>query len=451
MVTNIVKMGCKEGLKNYASVWNFIDWLNIINVMVIVIIYFYCNTLVSGTNQIVDEFPTFDVSKPYNLTEFATVVRGPNAEETCMFQPEQCIGAYTTRLSHLLHQTERTLWGYWELKYFIAVFAFTSALKFFKAFRANPKLNVVTKTLIDSASDLAHFMIVFCALLMAFVLVGHLLFGGRLEEFSSPNEALNTCFLFLLCFAFDGLSADMFEHGGTLGLMWSWLFNLVMMVLLLNMILAIIFDVYTEVKTGAGEAPSLIQQTKDMIQASQDHKEKKKEFVDERRRKTRKSLKQSFVGDGSGRVLDFGAPNFNGEWQSLSDGHVVGIIEGDQISWPNRDAGCKVEIGGDECQFRHFTGQMLKGRITGNKITWSDGDIWIRCGTQEAADVQREERAEMNLSTLAAAVIAGKAEKQVVNTQKAGLIKDSVMWTENLLLDAFLYHDVHEAGPSRCG
>merc|ERR1719217_1898245 len=138
---------------------------------------------------------------------------------------------------------------------------------------------------------------------MAFVLVAYLLFGGRLQEFSSPNQALNTCFLFLLCFAFDGLSADMFEHGGNLGLIWSWLFNLVMMVLLLNMILAIIFDVYTEVKTAAGDAPSLIQQSKNMWQQNKETKKKQAEFSDQVRRKTRQSLKQHYVGDGTGATL----------------------------------------------------------------------------------------------------------------------------------------------------
>lgn len=456
MVRLLRRKGCKEGMSEYWSVWNVIDWMNICNVLIIVILYFYCNTLVSGTNQIVDEFPTFAESTRYNITDFAAAVRGPNSLETCTFQPENCIDAYTTRLSHLLHQSERTLWAYWELKYFIALFAFTSALKFFKAFRANPKLNVVTETLIGSSSDLAHFMIVFCALLMAFVLVAYLLFGGRLYEFSSANQALNTCFLFLLCFAFDGLSADMFEHGGHLGLIWSWLFNLVMMVLLLNMILAIIFDVYTEVKTAAGDAPSLIQQSKDMYQSNKELKQKQKEFNDDVKRKTRKSLKQHYVGDGTGKVLDDGPVYFNGKWRDLNEGKIVGEIDmaKSELTWPGGSV-CKFEASGDECYFRHFTGQKVLGKLAGDRITWDDGDVWIRDGTdgltgeegeEPAEEITREVRASQNLDTLVTAAKQATAHNspKTRNTIKSGLIKETVMWTEDRLLSALNNYDAHE-------
>jgi len=113
LMGSLCENGLIKGFSEYASVWNFIDWLNIGNVVIIVMIYFYANTLVAGTNLIVEEFPVFDGSRHYSMAEFAQLVRGPNAEETCQFSPEACIQAYTTRLSHLLHQSERTLWGYW--------------------------------------------------------------------------------------------------------------------------------------------------------------------------------------------------------------------------------------------------------------------------------------------------------------------------------------------------
>eukprot|EP00746_Dinoflagellata_sp_MGD_P164125 gnl/MRDRNA2_/MRDRNA2_92584_c0_seq1.p1 gnl/MRDRNA2_/MRDRNA2_92584_c0~~gnl/MRDRNA2_/MRDRNA2_92584_c0_seq1.p1 ORF type:complete len:1056 (+),score=182.50 gnl/MRDRNA2_/MRDRNA2_92584_c0_seq1:83-3250(+) len=455
LMGNLCREGCRAGFKEYASVWNFIDWLNIINVVIIVIIYFYCNTLVSGTNQIVDEFPEFDPSRRYNTTSFAQAVRGPNDPETCEFSPEACIQAYTTRLNHLLHQSERTLWGFWELKWFIALFAIASALRFFKAFRANPRLNVVTKTLIDSSTDLAHFMVVFATLLLAAVLVGHVLFGSRLVNFSTTAKSLNTCFLFLLCFEFDSISSQMFEHGGTLGLIWSWLFNLVMMVLLLNMILAIIFDVYSEVKSGAGSAPSLIQQTKDMWQARKDFKEKEREFKYERSIRSRKSLKQSFVGDGTGATIEHGPPNFNGEWRSW-EGDIVGIFDGEQLTWPNKQETINVTINGDEVSFRHRTGKKHVGHVLGDKITWTDGDEWIRdLGDDMNA---RKERAEENLTSLAAALRVSQAKGKFLSSTKSKrfkeearkkrlttMIKNNEMWTEERLLQALTDYDLHEA------
>jgi len=259
--------------------------------------------------------------------------------------------------------------------------------------------------------------------------------------------------------AFDGLSADMFEHGGNLGLIWSWLFNLVMMVLLLNMILAIIFDVYTEVKTAAGDAPSLLQQSKDMYQSNKDLKQKQKEFGEEVKRKTRKSLKQHYVGDGTGKVLDDGPVYFNGKWRDLNEGKIVGEINmaKSELTWPNRGS-CKFETSGDECYFRHFTGQKVVGKLSGDRITWDDGDVWIRDGTDGLAgegedaepaqpeEITREMRASQNLDTFAAAVKQASAHNspKTRNTIKSGLIKETVMWTEDRLLAALNNHDAHE-------
>jgi len=313
----------------------------------------------------------------------------------------------------------------------------------------------VTKTLIDSAGDLAHFMIVFCALLMAFVLVGHLLFGGRLVGFSTPAKSLNTCFLFLLCFEFDGLSAQMFEHGKSLGLIWAWLFNLVMMVLLLNMILAIIFDVYTEVKTGAGSAPSLIQQTKEMWEARREFKQKQKEFKEESKVRSKRSMKQSFVGDGTGAVIETGIPNFEGEWRSR-EGDIVASIEGDELSWPSRDEPVQATIEFDEITFRHWTGKKHKGHVKGDKIIWTDGDIWIRSNGDETAE-EAKLKAKQNINTLATAVLVTQAsgkfkdapkktkEEKLKQKRLDAIQAKTSIWTEDDLLAALKYEEVHES------
>ena len=58
-----------------------------------------------------------------------------------------------------------------------------------------------------------------------------------------------------------------------IGAIWVVLFFVLMAVVLFNMILAIIFDVYSDVKSGAGDAESIFEQAYEMYKT---HVEKMK-------------------------------------------------------------------------------------------------------------------------------------------------------------------------------
>lgn len=66
--------------------------------------------------------------------------------------------------------------------------------KFFKAFRANPKLQIATATLSKSSTDIVHFMVVFLAIFISFAMIAHTSFGHVLYEFRSLGASVNTCF-----------------------------------------------------------------------------------------------------------------------------------------------------------------------------------------------------------------------------------------------------------------
>ncbi len=55
------------------------------------------------------------------------------------------------------------------------------------------------------------------------------------------------------------------EVGRRLAGVWFWIFMLVMVVILLNMLLAILMDTYTEAKQNAGNAQTLQKQISEMI------------------------------------------------------------------------------------------------------------------------------------------------------------------------------------------
>jgi hypothetical protein len=124
------------------------------------------------------------------------------------------------------------------------------AMKFLESFANQPRLAVVTKTITRAGTDLFHFALVMLAVFMAFCVSGMLLFGRRLHEFSSEQWSINTCFLMMLGdFTYDDLAR---EHPVTTAV-WFWVYIAVMMLLMLNMLMAIIMDVYTEVKGEASE------------------------------------------------------------------------------------------------------------------------------------------------------------------------------------------------------
>merc|ERR1719502_614347 len=66
--------------------------------------------------------------------------------------------------------------------------------RFFKAYRAQPRLAIVTETLKLASSDLAHFMIVLLTVFVSYALAGMFLFGRRYSEFSTFVRAVCCCF-----------------------------------------------------------------------------------------------------------------------------------------------------------------------------------------------------------------------------------------------------------------
>mmetsp|Transcript_24764 Transcript_24764/g.39762 ORF Transcript_24764/g.39762 Transcript_24764/m.39762 type:complete len:891 (+) Transcript_24764:3-2675(+) len=139
----------------------------------------------------------------------------------------------------------------------LTFYTITLAMKFLESFDAQPRLAVVTKTIKSAGSDLFHFGIVITTIFFAYCVAGMFLFGRRMWTFSSEPTTMSTCFLMMLGdFDWEELA---WEHPLTAGL-WFWTYMIVMQTLMLNMLMAIIMDVYTQVKSDANEfAPVWVQ------------------------------------------------------------------------------------------------------------------------------------------------------------------------------------------------
>uniref|UniRef100_A0A7S1QZJ8 Polycystin cation channel PKD1/PKD2 domain-containing protein n=1 Tax=Alexandrium catenella TaxID=2925 RepID=A0A7S1QZJ8_ALECA len=136
------------------------------------------------------------------------------------------------------------------------------SLKFLESFSAQPRLAVVTRTIWNAGSELFHFLIVLLTMFFSYVVAGMFIFGRRLWEFSEFKHAVSKCFLLMLG-DFDW--EELGDENPLTAAFWFWTFMILMTLLMMNMMMAIIMDKYTEVKSDAAEHDTIVKQVQDMI------------------------------------------------------------------------------------------------------------------------------------------------------------------------------------------
>jgi hypothetical protein len=121
-----------------------------------------------------------------------------------------------------------------------------------------PRLGIVTKTLALAASDILHFMVVFGVVFMGYVMMGTLVFGYKIEEFSSLKHSTITCFETLLGeIAWNLALQELTGLEYAAGWAYFWSYQILVFMILLNFLLAIIVDAYAEIKEEAHETVSV--------------------------------------------------------------------------------------------------------------------------------------------------------------------------------------------------
>eukprot|EP00391_Amoebophrya_sp_Ameob2_P004195 CAMPEP_0179009944 /NCGR_PEP_ID=MMETSP0795-20121207/16540_1 /TAXON_ID=88552 /ORGANISM="Amoebophrya sp., Strain Ameob2" /LENGTH=1054 /DNA_ID=CAMNT_0020705171 /DNA_START=173 /DNA_END=3337 /DNA_ORIENTATION=- len=120
-----------------------------------------------------------------------------------------------------------------------------SMCRMFKGFSAQPRLGLVTNTIWKAASDILHFLIVFGSVFATFAVIGTLLFGTYVPEYSSISRGLISCWRMV---AGDFDYAQLKEVSWTGTAVYFMFFHLLIVLIMLNMLLAIILETYLEVK-----------------------------------------------------------------------------------------------------------------------------------------------------------------------------------------------------------
>jgi hypothetical protein len=150
------------------------------------------------------------------------------------------------RLSATRFESVGLLWAWYTL---------LLQFRFFASFGAQPRLALVTNTISAVIVDLVHFLIVLFPTFLTYAFAGMLLFGRRMVAFATLPQALMTCFRIMIEteYPWSDLAAEYYVTAG----IWSWTFMMVVAILMINMVLAIILDVYNEVHEHAANSETV--------------------------------------------------------------------------------------------------------------------------------------------------------------------------------------------------
>lgn len=226
--------------EDYIGFWNAIDWISIFTS---ILICFLFGQLIISTADVTDAFQRFAAfyANPENFTSVEDL---------------------ENEMQHFFEMVEDMCFIERWYRQSFCIYPMTVMLRLFKSFAAQPRLSVVTRTLSSSATDLLHFFIIFFSVFFCMAVNSVLLFGQDITDFATLTRAVFTNFRGM-CGDWDWTamkSTDRYMAG-----VWFWLFVNIEMILLLNMLLAILMDAYSEVNAQVDDAMTLPQQISEMV------------------------------------------------------------------------------------------------------------------------------------------------------------------------------------------
>lgn len=242
----IASLGFVPGLYSYADFWNMVDWFGILLGWSNVTLWIM---LVQSAHQ----------SNIQDLLDGNYHLK-PGAMDLSI-----------NAIDGLEKSLEINLDLVFNLQIFMGINMLSIMMKFFKAFQSNPRLQLVTSTLIKGASELFHFSIVFLAIFLGFAVSGFILFGNDIVNFSSFQRSILTAWLVLLGdfgWYSDTVVTDRVLASGLPKVVldvWFIFYTMLVLLVLLNMLLAIVMDHYIDLVAkvrNAKDAPPIWKQAR---------------------------------------------------------------------------------------------------------------------------------------------------------------------------------------------
>jgi len=231
---------CKHGvmrfLQSYLGFWNFVDWMSIIAGYTLMALW------------------TIIAVRTHNFT--ARIVALDNLWHNESPDPAY-IPTIEKDIEEFLDITRFDL----IVRHFAAFYQLLIMMRLFKAFSAQPRLALVTRTLSTGMIEILHFGFVFLAIFLTYATMAITLFGRDMEEFTTIERSIDTCFAIMMGeFDVDGMN----QVGRAMTMIWFASFMCLLLLVMLNMLLAIIMDTYSEVKGKINSAETLWEQATEM-------------------------------------------------------------------------------------------------------------------------------------------------------------------------------------------
>merc|ERR1719482_2194905 len=175
--------------------WNAIDWVSIISGIFSAVIWVQLFMNVNVMNEQVLELPMSAAhDKFYHFEQNTTWLSEENLMKTFSIGQTE----YENKLDEILDDVGTLTGQVLQIRYSMSVFTFVMMFRFFKAFRANPRLSIATNTLSGAAVDIVHFSVVFIVIFLSFALIGHISFGHLHPGFRDIYFMSLTCWDILM-------------------------------------------------------------------------------------------------------------------------------------------------------------------------------------------------------------------------------------------------------------
>mmetsp|Transcript_26638 Transcript_26638/g.68803 ORF Transcript_26638/g.68803 Transcript_26638/m.68803 type:complete len:407 (-) Transcript_26638:41-1261(-) len=213
--------------------WNVVDWVSIL-----------------GSIPVLTSWFMFDASV-YAVNDAVTSV----IQQGQMYDVDE--------LNSLYSLVDDVNWNAKLQRYWFCMYPLIVMLRLFKSFHAQPRLALVTRTLVQCSVDVAHFGLVLSVISITYCVGGICLFGQDLDNYANFPRSLHSTFRMILG---DTNWDDLAMVGEVPAGAYYWTFNVLLATIMLNMLLAIIMDTYSKVKDSIGDnAETLISQGHEIV------------------------------------------------------------------------------------------------------------------------------------------------------------------------------------------
>lgn len=130
------------------------------------------------------------------------------------------------------------------LRLFATAAVLVLGLRILNTFRDHVGLSILTRTMVSAVHSFWTFSVIFAVVFVAFAAAGNVLFGDRVQDFSSLLNAMKSC-VNMIYGDFDFDSIKDIDYS----VVYYWSYMAMETFVLLNIVLAIVVDAYQEEKT----------------------------------------------------------------------------------------------------------------------------------------------------------------------------------------------------------